>query len=154
MATKNGVLNGTDLKVYAGGTLIAYATNATININQSLRSTSSKESEGWEENMEGMRNWDCSTDNLYAFVDSSGSAIAGLTFDELYKTYLGKDATGPTDNRASFTLKFGIGTTATGDINYEGTAWVTSMSISAPLEDSSTYSASFQGSGALTQTIS
>ena len=47
----NGILNGTDLKVYitpTGGsaTLIAYATNATININHSPRSISNKESGG------------------------------------------------------------------------------------------------------------
>tara|TARA_R110002020_G_scaffold731_4_gene3642 strand:+ start:6211 stop:6675 length:465 start_codon:yes stop_codon:yes gene_type:complete len=154
MATYNGSINGTNLGVYAGGTLIAFATSATINVNMSLRSTSSKASGGWEENMEGIRNWDVSVDALYVYTNSDGSAVSEITFDELYKTYIGADATGPTDNRASFVLKFGVGTTATGDINYQGSAWVTSLSISAPMEDTSTYSASFQGTGTLTQTIS
>ena len=79
----NGQLNGTDLKVYVAGTLVAYSTNCSININHSLRSTSNKESGGWDENMEGMRNWDLSCDSLYAWLAPDGSAISGLTMSEL-----------------------------------------------------------------------
>tara|TARA_R100001163_G_scaffold9940_2_gene9457 strand:+ start:165 stop:602 length:438 start_codon:yes stop_codon:yes gene_type:complete len=145
MATYNGSINGTNLGVYIGGTLIGFATSATINVNQSLRSTSSKASGGWEENMEGIRNFDVSTDALYLYTNADGSAVSEFTADELYNHI---------HNRTSFTLKFGSGTSASGDINYEGTAFVTSISISAPMEDTATYSVSFQGSGSLTQTIS
>tara|TARA_R100001443_G_C3355654_1_gene177863 strand:- start:319 stop:753 length:435 start_codon:yes stop_codon:yes gene_type:complete len=142
----NGILNGTDLKVYDGTTLIAYATNATININHSPRSISNKESSGWEENMEGMRNWDVSVDAMYAWLDSGGSAIGGKTLSELFTAYI--------HTRASFSITFGVTSTGTEDTKYAGTVWMTSASLTAPLEDSATYSASFQGSGALTQTIS
>tara|TARA_R100001440_G_scaffold15143_6_gene25699 strand:- start:2481 stop:2918 length:438 start_codon:yes stop_codon:yes gene_type:complete len=145
MATYNGSINGTNLGVYVGGTLIGFATSATINVNQSLRSTSSKASGGWEENMEGIRNFDVSTDALYLYTNADGSAVSEITADELYAHI---------HNRTSFTLKFGVGTTASGDINYQGTAFVTSISVSAPMEDTATYSVSFQGSGALTETIS
>ena len=141
----NGQLNGTELGVYAAGTLIAYSTNCTLNINQSLRSTSSKESAGWEENMEGMRNWDVSCDALYAWLDPSGSAISNETLSEIFTGYL--------STRASFTLTFGVTSSGTGDTKYTGTAWLTSASLTAPLEDTATFSVSFQGSGALTQTI-
>ena len=141
----NGILNGTDLQVYAAGTLVAYATNATININHSTRSISNKESSGWDEAMEGMRNWDVSVDAMYAWLDASGSAITGDTLSELFTAYI--------TTRASFTITFGVTTTVTGDTKYTGTAWLSSLSLTAPLEDSSTYSASFTGSGALTQTI-
>mgnify|MGYP003132156666 FL=1 len=145
MATYNGSINGTNLGVYIGGTLIGFATSATINVNQSLRSTSSKASGGWEENMEGIRNFDVSTDALYLYEQAGGGAISEFTADELYNHI---------HNRTSFTLKFGSGTSASGDINYEGTAFVTSISISAPMEDTATYSVSFQGSGQLQQIIS
>ena len=148
----NGQLNGTDLGVYVDGTLVAYSTNATININQSLRSTTNKESAGWEENMEGLRNWDVSCDALYAWLDPSGSAIANDTLSEIFAGYLGKSSTG-TDNRLSFDLTFGVTTSNSGDTKYTGKAWVTSASLTAPLEDTATYSVTFQGSGALTQTI-
>lgn len=142
----NGILNGTGLQVYAGGTLIAYSTNCTININHSPRSTSNKEDGGWETNMEGMRNWDVSCDAMYAWLDSGGSPIAGITLSELFTTYIA--------TRASFTVTFGVVSTGSEDTKYTGTVWMTSASLTAPLEDSATYTASFQGSGALTQTIS
>jgi len=142
----NGQLNGTDLKIFVAGTLVAYSTNCSININHSLRSTSNKESNGWDESMEGMRNWDVSCDALYAWLQPDGSAITGLTMSELFSTYI--------DARTSFEITFGVTTSATEDTKYTGTAWLTSLSLTAPLEDTSTYSASFTGSGALTQTIS
>lgn len=141
----NGQLNGTDLQVYVAGTLVAYSTNCSININHSLRSTSSKSCGGWDENMEGMRNWDLSCDALYAWLQPDGSAITGLTLSELFTTYMA--------TRTSFTVTFGVTTSATEDTKYTGTAWITSLSLTAPLEDTSTYSVSMTGSGALTQTI-
>tara|TARA_R110001583_G_scaffold7017_1_gene35091 strand:+ start:636 stop:1088 length:453 start_codon:yes stop_codon:yes gene_type:complete len=146
MAVQDGQLNGTELGVYIGGTLIAYSTSATINMNHSTRSTSSKESGGWEDNMEGMRNWDVSCDALYAWLDPAGSAISNSTLSDMFTAYIA--------TRASFTLTFGsTSTTGVGFTKYTGDAWMTSASISAPLEDTATFSVSFQGSGALTQTI-
>tara|TARA_Y100001973_G_scaffold106706_1_gene186711 strand:- start:2812 stop:3264 length:453 start_codon:yes stop_codon:yes gene_type:complete len=146
MAAQDGQLNGTELGVYVGGTLIAYSTSATLNINHSTRATSSKESSGWEENMEGFRNWDVSCDSLYAWLDPAGSAISNKTLSDMFTAYI--------DTRASFTLTFGnTSTTGIGWTKYVGTAWMTSASISAPMEDTATFSVSFQGSGALTQTI-
>ena len=147
----NGILNGTDLKVYItpdGGsaTLIAYATSATINVNHSTRSTSNKESGGWSENMEGMRDWDVSVDAMYAWLDADGAAIGGLTLSELYDIMI--------NTRAKASVTFGVTTTTGGDTKYTGDVWMTSASLSAPLEDSSTFSASFQGTGALSQTVS
>jgi len=141
-----GQLNGTELGVYVAGTLVAYSTNATLNVNHSTRSTSSKESGGWEDNMEGMRNWDVSCDALYAWVDPTGSPITNKTLSDLFTGYL--------NTRASFELTFGnTGTAGTDDTKYVGTAWLTSCSLTAPLEDTSTFSVSFQGSGPLVQTI-
>tara|TARA_R100001163_G_scaffold57445_1_gene45380 strand:- start:247 stop:681 length:435 start_codon:yes stop_codon:yes gene_type:complete len=141
----NGQLNGTDLGVYIGGTLVAYSTNATININHSPRSTTNKESSGYEENMEGLRNWDVSVDALYAWLDPSGSAISNETLSEIFTGYWA--------TRAKFSLTFGTTGSTTGDTKYVGDAWLTSVSLTAPLEDTATFSASFQGTGALTQTI-
>ena len=126
-------------------TLIAYATNATINVNHSPRSISNKESSGWEESMEGFRNWDVSVDAMYAWLDADGGAIGGLTLSELFDTMI--------NTRVKTTITFGVTTTATGDTKYTGSVWMTSASLTAPLEDSSTFSASFQGTGALSQAV-
>jgi len=141
----NGQLNGTDLGVYIGGTLVAYSTSATLNVNHSPRSTSNKEDGGWETAMQGYRNWDVSCDAMYAWLDPAGSAISNETLSEIFTGYI--------HTRASFTLTFGVTSTTTGDTKYTGTAWLTSASLSAPNEDTATFSVSFQGSGALAQTI-
>jgi len=141
----NGQLNGTDLGVYVGGTLIAYSTNATINMNHSPRSTTNKESAGWEENMEGLRNWDVSVDALYAWMQPDGNPISNETLSEIFTGYMA--------TRAKFSLTFGVTTTNQHDTKYTGDAWLTSASLTAPLEDTATFSCSFQGTGALTQTI-
>ena len=145
MAAQDGQLNGTELGVYVGGTLVAYSTNATLNVNHSTRSTTSKSSGGWEDNMEGLRNWDVSCDALYAWVDPAGNAITNKTLSDLFTGYLA--------TRTSFDLTFGSTTATAGYTKYTGTAWLTSASLTAPLEDTSTFSVSFQGSGPLVQAI-
>ena len=146
MAAQDGQINGTELGVYIGGTLIAYSTSATLNVNHSPRSTSNKEDGGWETAMEGYRNWDVSCDALYAWLDPAGSAISNKTLSDLFTAYI--------TTRASFTITFGsTETTGIGWTKYTGTAWLTSASLSAPNEDTSTFSVSFQGSGELTQAI-
>ena len=146
MAAPDGQINGTELGVYIGGTLIAYSTSATLNVNHSTRSTSNKEDGGWETAMEGYRNWDVSCDALYAWLDPAGSAISNKTLSDLFTAYI--------TTRASFTITFGsTETTGIGWTKYTGTAWMTSASLSAPNEDTSTFSVSFQGSGELKQAI-
>lgn len=145
MAAQDGQLNGTELGVYVGGTLVAYSTNATLNVNHSTRSTTSKESGGWEDNMEGLRNWDVSCDALYAWLDPAGTAISNKTLSDLFTGYLA--------TRTSFDLTFGNTSATAGNTKYTGTAWLTSASLTAPLEDTSTFSVSFQGSGPLVQAI-
>ncbi len=146
MAVQDGQLNGTQLGVYVAGTLIAFSTNATININHSTRNTSSKESGGWEESMEGMRTWDVSCDALYAWLRSDGGAIAKTTMSDMFTNYI--------NTRTSFELTWGSAlTTGVGWTKYVGTAWMTSASITAATEETATFSVNFQGSGSLTQTI-
>ena len=141
----NGQLNGTDLGVYIGGTLVAYSTSATINVNHSPRSTSNKEDGGWESAMEGYRNWDVSCDALYAWLDPDGNPITNDTLSDMFTAYI--------HTRTKFELTFGVTTTTSGDTKYVGDAWMTSASLSAPNEDTSTFSVSFQGTGSLIQTV-
>ena len=140
MAT-NGVINGTKFGVYVAGTKIAYATSASISMNHNLRDTSTKDSSGWRDQLEAQRDWEVSVEGMLIFVDGSGGAIAGTTMDELYSTYIA--------TRTEFTLMFS--TEESGDIKWSGQAFLTSLSADTPNEDSSTWSGSFSGTGALTQ---
>lgn len=142
MAT-DGVINGTKFGVYAGGVKIAYATSASISMNHNLRDTSTKDSGGWRDQLEGQRDWECSVEGMLIFTNLDGSAITGATMNELYTAYI--------TTRAVFALKFS--TSVTGDIEWAGQAFMTSLSADTPNEDSSTWSASFSGTGELTQAV-
>tara|TARA_R100000742_G_C4279648_1_gene104981 strand:+ start:10174 stop:10605 length:432 start_codon:yes stop_codon:yes gene_type:complete len=140
MAT-DGIINGTKFGIYDGTTLIAYATSGSISINHSARETSNKESLGWKEVMEGQRDWEISCEGMVAFKTLGGAAVAGKTMDELFTAYIA--------TRASLTVTFE--SSESGDFKWSGTAYMASLSMDAPNEESTTYSASFTGTSVLTQ---
>ena len=146
MAASDGQLNGTEISVYVAGTLVAYSTNATLNINNNTRSISSKESAGWEENAESMRSWDVSCDALYAWLTPAGGAISNTTLSDMFTNYI--------YTRTTFELVFG-NTASAGDgwTKYTGNAILTSASVTAPMEDTATFTVTFQGTSTLTQAI-
>jgi len=141
------ILNGTDIKVYDSGTgiLVAYAQNGSLNINHSLREITSKESAGWKESLEGLRDWSVDLDGAYAWTDAAGSAVTNSA-DELLATHILA--------RTALTIKFGNVAGATGDTVYNGSVYLTSFSVSAGTEDTATYSLSLEGTGLITQTVS
>jgi predicted secreted protein len=148
MATFNGILNGTKIGVYDGSTLLAYSTSGSLSINHNLRDSSNKQSGGWSESLEGQRDWEISAEGMLAFLGPSasagtGSAIPEKTVDEMFTAYI--------TTRATLSIVFE--SPDAGDYQYSGTAWLTSISMDAPLEDTSTWSMSFKGTGALTQTV-
>jgi len=139
MAT-NGIINGTKFGIYEDAKLIAYATSGSISINHSARETSNKEDAGWKTVMEGQRDWEVSCEGMVAFLDLSGGAIAGSTIDELFTAYI--------TTRGTFTISFESATS--GDKKWSGSGYISSISVDAPNEESTTYSVSFTGTAPLT----
>jgi len=132
MATTN-IINGTLLKVYVDGTAIAKTTSATLNLSMATRDASNKDSSGWKDVLEGLREWTIDGDFLQA-------EDAAYGYDDLFALING---------RTSVTLKFM--SNVSGDKYYQGTAYLTSLSREAPLEDNVSGSFSFEGSGALSE---
>lgn len=141
------ILNGTDIKVYDGTTnvLVAFAQNGTLNVNHSVREITNKESSGYKEVLEGLRDFTISLDGAYAWTDAAGSALTNGADDILNSHIL---------TRTKLTVRFGNTGGATGDSYYEGSVFLDSFSASAPTEDTATYSLNFTGTGALTLTVS
>ena len=139
------ILNGTELKVYSSGTtnLVAFAQNCTININHSPREITNKESGGYKEILEGLRDFSIDVDGAYAWTDASGTALANGADDLVNSNIL---------TRAAVSFIFGD-TSATSDVSYSGSGYITSVSLTGGTEDSATYSITIEGSGALTQTV-
>ena len=142
------ILNGTDIKVYdsSTGILVAYAQNGSMNLNLSLREITNKESAGWKESLEGLRDFSIDLDGAYAWTDSDSAVLTNGADDLALSNII--------TNRTALTVKFGTTTSTTGDTYYSGSVFLTSFSISAGTEETATYTMSFEGTGALTQTVS
>tara|TARA_R100000995_G_C3482748_1_gene125070 strand:+ start:233 stop:667 length:435 start_codon:yes stop_codon:yes gene_type:complete len=142
------ILNGTDIRLYDSTTniLVAFAQNGSINLNLSLREITNKQSGGYKESLESTRDFTIDIDGAYAWTDASGSALTNGA-DDLALTNI-------ITNRTPLVVRFGNTGGATGDTYYQGSVFLTSFSVSAGTEDTATYSMSFEGTGALTQTVS
>ena len=140
------ILNGTEIKVYSTGTtnLVAFAQNCTLNVNHSPREITNKESGGYKEILEGLRDFSIDIDGAYAWTNASGTALTYGIDDVLETNVL--------NARQAVTFIFGD-TASTSDISYSGSGFITSVSLTGGTEDTATYSMSIEGTGVLTQTI-
>jgi len=136
MAQTAGIFNGTNLKVYVAGAVVARATSCELSISSNLRDATTKDSGGDAERLPGLREWSLSTDALYS-EDYTGAGV-----DELFAAI---------KNGTKLAVKFS--TNNIGDHEYAGNAYVTDLSMNAGTEENATYSASFQGTGAITNTV-
>jgi predicted secreted protein len=139
------ILNGTEIKVYSTGTtnLVAFAQNCTLNVNHSPREITNKESNGYKEILEGLRDYSVDIDGAYAWTNKSGVALTDGVDDTLETNVL----------NARQQVSFIFGDTSTNDISYAGNGYITSVSITGGTEDTATYSLTIEGTGSLTQTV-
>ena len=133
MAT-TGIINGTLLGVYAGGTLIAHATEGSMSLSMDTRDATTKSSSGYRDLLEGTRSGSISVSALYA-----NDAAYGV--GDLMSSFTG---------RSTLVVKFS--TEVSGDDYWSATCYMTSLEVSAATEDNATYSATFEISGAVTFT--
>jgi len=136
------IMNSTDVVIQISeddGTsydIIGRATSASLSVSMETRSTTTKDSAGWDENLEGLKSWSLSGDGLVTY------SITGDydTPDDLF-TLL--------SNRTLVKVKFGSATS--GEIDYTGDAYLVSYEQEAGVEENVTYSFGFTGTGVLTQ---
>lgn len=133
MAT-SGVVNGTDLRIYKGGTAIGRATTCTLNITRETREILDKDNVGsWVNYAAGRKSATLSTDAFFTY-DSSNVKPEALWAD--------------LDNGTLITWRFT--TDETGDKYWDGSGLVTSFSVNAAVEENTTYSVEITVSGAIT----
>ena len=83
------IINGTELKVYSASTtnLVAYAQNCTLNVNHSPREITNKESAGFKEILEGLRDFSIDIDGAYAWTsDAAGATPLPNGVDDVLET--------------------------------------------------------------------
>lgn len=134
MAT-SGIWNGASVGVYLGGVIVGFSRNCTLEAEHDLRNIAPVNNGKYKSRMRGAYDWAASASG---FVTLNGGA-PGSYINNLWDKF---------DQGYDLTLK--IGTLVSGDIYWEGQAFITSFSLEAANEESATYSISFKGSGPLT----
>ena len=132
MATA-GILNGTSLLMYIGGVAIGSATTHSLAVQMATRNATTKDTAPWTVNLEGVLSWNASGAGLLTYDDTYG-------YPELLAAIIARTA-----------IMLKLSTEETGDHYWQGNARITSLSQDNPLEENSSYSYEFVGTGALTE---
>ena len=131
-----GIVNGTNLRIYMSGVAIGHATSCTLDMTRETRETLTKDAPGggWATSEVGRKSATLSTDGLLSF-DTSNKKVS-----DLFTAF---------DNGTLLLLKFA--TSVQGDTYWQGSGYITALNINTPVEDNSSFSATFTVSGAITQ---
>lgn len=126
--------NGTDLLIFVNGFAVAHSTSCSLEINNNQVSSTDKDSNRWDEFLNGQRNWTISVDGLMDYSTS-------INVNELFDDLIAADA--------SATIRFS--TASTGAAYWEGTANLGGLTLTGNLDEAASYSGSLQGTGELTR---
>ncbi len=131
------VFNGTDLLLKVSSTEgseanIGHTTSCSISLSNDLPEATTKDSNGYQEVISGVRSGEISFEGLVDYTDSQNAA-------ELTDFLL---------NRTK--LFFEFGTAVTGDQVYSGAGFLSSLEVSAEMESPVTYSGSITITGSIT----
>lgn len=131
MATTN-IMNSTNGVLMLEGVVIAELTGCQISITHSPRNVTNKESQGWKELLEGLREFSASASFMY---------IPNGSWATIFAAYTG---------RTQLTLR--LASTEAGDDYYEGEVYFTSGTLDSPAqEDNVVCDVSFDGTGPITE---
>jgi TP901-1 family phage major tail protein len=133
------IFNGTDLGVYSDQVLIAAATDVTLTLNAETIDITTKDSSAFRELLPGLRSGSISVSGLIDYVDASNR-----DFIDLYTAW---------ETRAVLALKFSRSSLATGEASFSANAFITSLEQSGGTEDTATYSATFELTGTIDETV-
>ena len=114
---------------------IAHSTSASISFNNDLRDITSKDSGGYQENAGGLRSFELSTDALQ-------DINADLDFKEFYDDV---------HERNEVIVRFAERATGGTDVKWEGSGYISSLSMDAGVEENVTYSVTITGTGVVTK---
>ena len=141
-------IKGGDMMLFVGGKSIAYATSHTLEINADTTDVSNKDEGGgnWATSEVNMLNWSCTSENLYS-VDGEGKK-----FDELFDLMIAKEPIAAVFSVKSQSVdEVPQGGWSPSTPKYTGNVIITSLSLNAPNGEYATFTANFQGVGALTK---
>jgi len=116
----------------AGADAVAHSTSASISFNEDLRDITSKDSAGFQENAGGLRSFELSTD-----------ALQDISADQDFHDFFSDIS-----ERNEVSVRFaerGSG------VKWEGSGYISSLSMDAGVEENVTYSVTITGTGVVTK---
>ena|SRR3990167_5647021 len=135
------VKSGSAILIYVtvGSELVPVASslNATLSINGSPIDVTTKDSAGWRELIAGQKSWSLAGDGKF------NPEASNYSFSDLFGLL-----------SAGSEVVVRISEEISGDTYYEGSALVTALEMSAPMDDASTFSFTFEGTGELNEASS
>jgi predicted secreted protein len=135
-----GITNGTLIAIYkdVSGTLtkIANATSNDFTITKDMIETTNKDSAGAKEYIAGEYGYTLSVEGMF---EEDGSVGALISWKEMI-----------TDLLAGTSVTIVMTSNVTGDLKLSGSAFFNDLKLTAPQNAVSTFTASIQGTGALT----
>ena len=132
-----GLISGTDLRIQLGTTPLGYATSCTMSLSAETKESISKDStSSWSEVTIGQLSGSLGFEGLLSFDDTINS-VAVEDVEGIYDNFAAK---------TSVTWKFTDSTT--GNIEWSGSGFITSLELGAPVEENATYSGTITMSGA------
>lgn len=131
------LVNGTDITLRYSGQVIARLTSNDFNLTSEILDTTSKDDAGWRTILPAKKSFNFSAEGFY---EEKPNAPTKKYYEDLYDALI-----------AGTALTVRIGGTAAGTEYYEGIVYVSNITLGAPVEDTTTYSVTLEGSGALTK---
>ena len=135
-----GITNGTLIPIYKdiSGTLtkIANATSNDFSITKDMIETTNKDSAGAKEYIAGEYGYTMSVEGMF---EEDASVGAGISWKEII-----------TDLLAGTSVTIVMTSNVSGDLTLTGSAFFNELNLTAPQNDVATFTASIQGTGALT----
>jgi len=135
MAQTVGPVNGTLATINIAGTVVSHLVSNGLTREMSTRDTSSKDSGGNKESLEGQKSFggDCSgwmaDDATYGYIDLEVLFEARQAVEVVWSTE------------------------ATGDTSYTGQCFLTSLTKTSGLEETVTFDCTLEGTGAVTAAV-
>ena len=132
--------NGTNLLlkfIADGGTLatIGHSTSATLSLSMDAPEATSKDSNGYQEVIGGLRSGEISFEGLVDYTDSQNVPQMATLME----------------NRSKIDWSFG--TTTTGDTVFSGEGFITSIETTGEMESAVTYSGTIVTTGSITTAV-
>lgn len=153
MAYRKAV-RGKNLMIFIDDKAIALSTACGLDLTADTEETSSKDSGNWKDFDVTMLSFTGSTDVLVSAI-ASDSDTADLAHKELFAKFVSMEPVDLVfgeivDRTNSNNDRPDLGWAEPSDNGYAGSALITALSFSAPVDGKATMTISFQGTGALT----